>query len=397
MSNADNSYTARLAHLRSRTQAIYRVRNPDAREFGPGGDATPDSVRQSRALGQIRLTLEGPGGELTTVEPCCPTVSTCEPVCPVSTDRFNTPNAGPIDLVNVDNEPFGLNVIQSAINELYGTPTPIPPPPGGYSETYGIIVFTPVYCNATQATLQVLDENGNVVPSTSITNLGLAPQPNIPEIGFIFIVYPGPNYFLGPATIPVTVSNSCSSSTGDAEFFCFLAGSPVALENGTSKPIETVAVGDRVIGAFGEINTVTGMISNNLGFVPIININGEHKTTAPHPHIATDHKFSCADPISLSLAYGRSFPISGAAGTREKRVIKGVNRERITKLQIGTALQTLTGPRPVTSLETIRMPPTTRVYHLTTDGSHSYTVDGYAVAGGATEEDFDYDTWTIRA
>jgi hypothetical protein len=83
MSNADNSYTGRLARLRQRTQAIFRVRNPDAREFGPGGDATPESIRLSRALGQITVTLESPAGTISTVEPCCPV--TCEPVCPVST------------------------------------------------------------------------------------------------------------------------------------------------------------------------------------------------------------------------------------------------------------------------------------------------------------------------
>jgi hypothetical protein len=297
--------------------------------------------------------------------------------------------------VDVSDEPFGLNILQSNINALYGVPTPIPPPPVGYSFDAGIVVYSPIYCNATQITVQVLDGSGNVVPSTSVTNLGLAPQPNIREIGYVIIVYPGPTAIALSAVL-VTASNSCSSSTGEA--FCFLAGSPVALADGTTKPIETVNVGDRVIGAFGEINTVTGTLSNNLGFVSITNINGEHKTTAPHPHITVDHKLSCTDTFTLTkFAYGRSFPLKGADGTIESRVIKGVNPERVTKLKVGTVLQTLTGPRPVTSLETIRMPPSTRVYHLTTDGSHSYTVDGYAVAGGATEEDFDYDAWTPRA
>lgn len=396
MSNADNSYTGRLARLRQRTQAIFRVRNPDAREFGPGGDATPESIRLSRALGQITVTLEGPAGELTTVEPCCP-VPLCEPVCPITPDSLNAPYYGPIDLVDVSSDPFGLNVIQANIDALYGTSTPIPQPPVGYAFDYGITVITPVYCNVTQISMRLLDESGNQIPSTSITNLGLAPQPNDQSVGYVFIVYPGPTSS-GSFTIPVTISNSCSSSTGDAQIFCFLAGSPVALADGTSKPIERVVVGDRVIGAFGEINTVTGTLSSTLGLVPITNINGEHKTTAPHPHITVDRKLSCSDPISLArFAYGKSFPLTGADGVREKRVITGVREERIEKLQMGSVLQTLTGPRPVTSLETIRMPVTTRVYHLTTDGSHSYTVDGYAVAGGATEEDFDYDTWTVRA
>lgn len=389
MSNADNSYTERLARLRQRTQAIFHVRNPDIRE----GNAIPESVRQSRALGQIRITLEGPEGTLTTVEPCCPTI--CEPVCPVSED--NASGIGPIDLVNVDSDPFGFNVLQAEINTLYGTPTLIPPPPEGYSFELGIFLLTQIYCNATQITVRVLDENGNDIPSTSITNLGLAPQPNDQDFGYIFIIYPGPTADPFPPRVVVTVSNECSSSSGDAQTFCFLAGSPVTLADGTTKPIETVAVGDRVIGAFGEINTVTGTLSNNLGFVSITNINNEHKTTAPHPHIRADYKLCCTDTLTLTkFAYGRSFPLKGADGKTEARVIKGVNPERITKLQVGTVLQTLTGPRTVTTLETIRMPASTRVYHLTTDGSHSYLVDGYAVAGGATEEDFDYDTWTPR-
>lgn len=299
--------------------------------------------------------------------------------------------------MNVDSVPFGFNVVQESINTIYGTPTTIPPPPDGYSFDFGLVVETPVYCNATQITIRVLDENGDDIPSTSITNLGLVPQPSISEIGYIFIIYPGPTAYIVQPRISVTVSNACSSSSGDAQFFCFLAGSPVALADGTTKPIETVAVGDRVIGAFGEINTVTGTLTNNLGFVPITNINGEHKTTAPHPHIRADRKLCCTDTLTLTkFAYGRSFPLKGADGKTEARVIKGVNPERITTLQIGTVLQTLTGPRTVATLETIRMPASTRVYHLTTDGSHSYMVDGYAVAGGATEEDFDYDTWTPR-
>jgi hypothetical protein len=305
---------------------------------------------------------------------------------------FNVPVFGPVDLIDVSSDPFGLNILQEAVDALYGTTTPIPPPPDGYTDQFGIVLTAPIYCNSTQITVKLLD-NSDVDTFATITNLGTVP-PNDQNIGNIFIIYPRPDGF---SRMVITVSNSCSSESGDAQPFCFLAGSPVTLADGTTKPIETVTVGDRVVGAFGEINTVTGSLTNNLGFVPITNINGEHKTTAPHPHIRADYKFCCTDPVSLSrVAYGKSFPLKGADGTIEARVIKGVNPSRIMKLEVGTVLQTHTGPRPVTTLETIRMPPATRVYHLTTDGSHSYLVDGYAVAGGATEDDFDYDTWTPR-
>lgn len=386
--SADNSNAARLERLRNRTLAIFHSRNPTIRDLG--ASTTDESTRQQRRLGQIRLVIQPPEGPSYDVPPCCPSTTICNPVCPI---EDNLPVWGPLDLVNVNDPPFGFNYTQTQIDGLYGTPTPMPEPPVGYEFDFGLVVIVPSYCNTTQANLQLLDEIGNVIPA-SITNLGPIPPPNNEFAGYIFVIYPTTVDF---STIPVTVSNSCSSSTGNAQIFCFLAGSPVTLADGTTKPIETVAVGDRVIGAFGEINTVTGTISNNLGLVSITNINGEHKTTSPHPHITADHKLCCSDPLTLSkFAYGRSFPLRGADGRTEARVIKGVSSDRITKLEVGTVLQTQTGPRPVTTLETIRMPPTTRVYHLTTDGSHSYLVDGYAVAGGATEEDFDYDTWTPR-
>lgn len=392
--SADNSYTARLERLRNRTLAIFHSRNPTTRELG----ATPmdESTRQQRRLGQIRLVIQPQEGPAYEVAPCCPAQAICEPVCPIELN--SSPSIVPIDLINVDSEPFGFNYVQGLINALYGTSTPLPSPPVGYNFPYALLIIIPTYCNVTRASVRVLDGEGNEIPA-SITNLGLVlPQPNDAGIAYFFLVYPSVNPEVNLPTISVTVSNSCSSSTGNAQIFCFLAGSPVTLADGTTKPIETVAVGDRVIGAFGEINTVTGTLSNNLGMVPITNINGEHKTTAPHPHIAADYKFCCTDPSTLAkFAYGRSFPLIGADGKPEARVIKGVNPERIRKLEIGTILQTQTGPRTVTSLETIRMPATTRVYHLTTDGSHSYLVDGYAVAGGATEDDFDYDTWTPRS
>ncbi len=323
-------------------------------------------------------------------------VSTIPPFEPDS----NTPAWNTFDISDGSGGFFSYEALVNEVELLYGPGTPIPQPPDGYLYEFVIVLVYPPYCNSTTQTIQMLDTSGNPIPS-QITDLGPASNtefyPN--GLGGYVLIYPSNidnfNIFEG-GRITLTASNACSSETGDAQTFCFLAGSPVALENGSTKPIEEIVVGDRVIGAFGEINTVTGTISSTLGFVPITNINGEHKTTAPHPHIAADHTFCCSAPGVLKFTYGKQFPITGADGTREKRVIKGVNPERIAALQVGTVLQSLTGPRPVTSLETIRMPPATRVYHLTTDGSHSYTVDGYAVAGGATEDDFNYDTWTPK-
>ena len=42
------------------------------------------------------------------------------------------------------------------------------------------------------------------------------------------------------------------------------------------------------------------------------------------------------------------------------------------------------------------MPEDTQLYNLVVDGSHTYHVDGYAVTGWPSENDFDYDTWSRK-
>lgn len=403
MSNADTSYTARLAQLRQRTQAIFHVRNPALREFGTGGDAVPESIRQSRALGQITFTLESPAGVLTTVPPCCPTAP-CEPVCPVSTvplfdPNSNTPFLIPGDLSG-DETGVPIEFLNDFLSGLYNNvPITITPPSGYPYDTFLVIVFPP-YCNATDYSVTIT--NNDIPVPLQTTSLG--PSTNTEFIygqqgvGGTIIVFP--DIDLPESTdlsIRLTVSNSCSSSTGDATFFCFLAGSPVTMADGTSKPIETVVVGDRVVGAFGEINTVEGLQVNPLGLATISNINGEHKTTSHHPHISPDYKFCCVHPLGLSsLTYGKQHWVTGENGITEKRLMKGVRPDRITKLDVGMSLQTNTGPRTITSIERVPMPYTTPVYHLAVSGSHTYLVDGYAVSGWPNEDDFNYDTWTPR-
>jgi hypothetical protein len=275
------------------------------------------------------------------------------------------------------------------LDSLYGSPQTIPAPPDGYPIDYFIAVYYP-NCNGNTLTVSILDGLDNEIASQN-TDYGFTSE------GGYIIMYPE-SFDYGTYRIVFTISNDCSSSTGDAQpLVCFLAGTPVSMADGTTKPIETVVVGDRVVGAFGEINTVTGTQTPLLGLCTISNINGEHKTTSHHPHITPDHKFGCVRPnVVNSLAYGKYHMVKGANGVIEKRLMKGVKPERVVKLEVGMTLQTVTGPRAVTSIERVPMPPSTPVYHLATSGSHTYVVDGYAVAGWANEEDFDYDTWTSK-
>ena len=55
---ANNSHTEKLKVLRERTLAGFRFASPKAREEGPGGVGTEESVRSSRAQGQLAYTVQ---------------------------------------------------------------------------------------------------------------------------------------------------------------------------------------------------------------------------------------------------------------------------------------------------------------------------------------------------
>jgi hypothetical protein len=169
------------------------------------------------------------------------------------------------------------------------------------------------------------------------------------------------------------------------------------MHDGTTKPIEKVLVGDKVRGAFGEINTVEALHRPILGAGAMVVINGEHTTTAHHPHISADRNFYVAEPeIIAGFTYGKKHTVILADGTKEKRVMLGVDKSRLLKLTTGVELQTITGGRVVNTIEYKPMSPMTQVYHLVVSGSHTYNVEGYAVSAWPNESDFNYDTWSAK-
>lgn len=265
------------------------------------------------------------------------------------------------------------------------------------SNTFYLITF--VSCNITSYSLvATLASNGNPVLGTTIPLLGPYSTSFDTNTGFLVFF---PNEVFDPQQTPIntviTVSNACSESSVDITFGCFLEGAPVTMADGTTKPIESVVVGDIVRGAFGELNTVEALHQPLIGAGRLCNINNEHRSTTHHPHISADKKFYLVDPAILAnMTYGKKHTVILADGSTERRIMPGVAKERLLKLTEGVVLQTVTGPRAVTSITYEPISPFTKVYHLVVGGSHTYNVEGYAVVGWATETDFDYDTWTPK-
>lgn len=231
-----------------------------------------------------------------------------------------------------------------------------------------------------------------LVDATSFTVTSANPADTITITGFT-----SATLFSGTAgqAITLTATNACGSSSASLEAPCFLAGSLVQMADGSARVIEEVAVGDWVLGAFGEINEVLALHRPRLGPVATMcRINDEHSTTKHHPHISVDRQFYCGDPdLVESSTYGREHSVIQGDGSVVRRFLHGLRPGRVQVLVEGINLKTVEGYRTVRRIDMVSMPPETQLYNLVTGGSHTYHVDGYAVTGWPREDDFDYDLW----
>ena len=198
--------------------------------------------------------------------------------------------------------------------------------------------------------------------------------------------------------ITVTAVTPCGETSASTDAYpCFLAGAIVQMAGGETKLIEDVKVGDQVLGAFGEINTVLALHRPLVGTALMCKINDEHSTTNHHPHISADRQFYCGNPeLVQNATYGKMHTILDKEGRETQCMLLGLKKTRIKQLTIGIVLKTVDGQKEVNRLETYSLPSDTQLYNLVVSGSHTYHVDGYAVTGWPREDDFDYDSWTSK-
>lgn len=189
---------------------------------------------------------------------------------------------------------------------------------------------------------------------------------------------------------------NCDCNCGDCTncSSCFLGDALVLMESGALKRIDLVEVGDRLVGAFGEINTVLGLDRVKLGNRPMFLINGHHFTSAEHSHIGIDRKFYVPSIEAALSEYGDKFPVIIGNGITEMLRYTGLsNKDRMVQMQPGNIVQTVNGPCLIKKMEEHWMMPDTPLYTLVMSGSHTYTANGFAVVGWPRDDDFDYDSW----
>lgn len=184
---------------------------------------------------------------------------------------------------------------------------------------------------------------------------------------------------------------------GPGNTSCFLPESLVLMADGTQKMIKDVQVGDQLVGGLGYINTVLSIDLNHLMGRPIYWINGDHNTTSEHRHWTTQG-WASIDPVATMDEHGLlRTVIVDDKGTLGQRVINKFTQTPIHVLQKGMTFITLNGEEKIESITvddsySYNQP----VYSLQMSGSHTFTVNGKIVSGWATDEDFDYNTWTLK-
>jgi hypothetical protein len=144
---------------------------------------------------------------------------------------------------------------------------------------------------------------------------------------------------------------------------CFIAGTQVTMADGTTKNIEDIKIGEKLIGKDNQINTVLSFVRPVLGERTLISINGSK------PFITNDHPVYCQDGV------WKSFDPEATKSKYEK-----LRDWNIGKLSVGDIIDTLNGTGvKVDSLTEHNDNSSLQVYNFSLDGNHTYIANDLVV------------------
>jgi hypothetical protein len=144
---------------------------------------------------------------------------------------------------------------------------------------------------------------------------------------------------------------------------CFIAGTPICLQDNTFKKIKDVAVGDKVKGENGSINTVLRNIPCDFPFEYLYGLNGENPFfTANHPFLTTEG-WKALDPDLTAEIDGQE-----------------IADLLVGKLEKGDVLIKDTGEEEIILFTRRKFEENEKlVYNLSTDGTNTYIANNYVV------------------
>lgn len=152
---------------------------------------------------------------------------------------------------------------------------------------------------------------------------------------------------------------------------CFIAGTKVILIDGSTKAIEDVQVGDKLLGMDGHTNEVIGFDHPLLGNRKLYSLNNsEYFVTAEHPFYTTQG-WKAIDPLATA-AENPSLQVG--------------------RLKVGDVLVLTHGKQEkLLSMNSIEADPLTPLYNFLLSGNNSYYANGYLVhnkgGGGGNNPD----------
>ena len=166
-----------------------------------------------------------------------------------------------------------------------------------------------------------------------------------------------------------------------ADSSCFIAGTTVLMADGSSKPIEQIRAGDRVMGIDGRINRVIGIERVALGVRKLYAFDDSPPfVTAEHP-FWTEDGWKSVSPGMTALENPNLDVGHLRHGDRVARWTGEVPREsRIDgNLAMVTRTDTLIRFEAIHTIQASTAAADTPLFNLLLEGDHSYFADGYAV------------------
>ncbi len=156
---------------------------------------------------------------------------------------------------------------------------------------------------------------------------------------------------------------------------CFTGGTEITLGDGSSRPIEEIRVGDRVLGSEGTVNAVLGIETPDLGARRLYSLNGcDPFVTGEHPFL-TETGWRCIDTDALR-AEGSALEVAPlSVGDR----VVSLSAVKVLTGAAGDVASPLLVAQPLHAIAASYADPGTTVYNLLLDGDHTYVANGFVV------------------
>ncbi|OYX98878.1 MAG: hypothetical protein B7Y80_14335 [Hyphomicrobium sp. 32-62-53] len=157
---------------------------------------------------------------------------------------------------------------------------------------------------------------------------------------------------------------------------CFPTGTQVLLADGSTKSIEVLAVGDRVLGRSG-VNTVTALKPTILGNRKMYTINGKVRVTADHPALTDNGWGIISRELYAKNYFGNYVEVSLADGAKALWQTGMLQPADMVEFGVGDKIAFGDeGFQEITSLTYEELPGDTPLYTAVLDGDGTIQLDG---------------------